>query len=210
MKDLMKYLKTSSKNTITLIDKHLDNVNEEVVELEQSQKTKHFVDIPEVSIYDNAKNYKGYALHCDIGKIGIILGVYKCFKRTNNIAKNGWNYKDCVDIYFKPSSIGNVSMTSNVMLTQIPLFVLDFSSKRIVVKRCKGYIKEKRYKYIDWKTRSIKESYDTVNLIFDKHEEGLIAKNQSLSHQIDIYRNLFYDTANVVKNYEKIRKGEKE
>lgn len=207
MKDLMKYLRTTSKHITTLLPKQDKDCD--IVDVVETEGLKEFVDIHKVNVYDNSKNYKGYGLYCNIGKIGVIVGLYKSYKETNNMVKKGWNYKDCVDIYFKPVKISG-SIGTQVVLTQIPLFILDFSDKKIIVQKCKGYISEKKVKYIDFKTRSVKEVFNTVDLVFDKDDEKLIAENQVLSHQIDLYRNLFFDTANVVKNYGKIRSdGEK-
>lgn len=196
-------MKKTSKSITTLIQDRMDENIEVVTPLKDNEikKARKYVDIPETNLYDSSRNYKGYSLNCSSGRIGEIVGIFKTPKSTKFCDKYGFDYKNCVDMYFKVGKTGK-----DVLLTQLPLSSLSFTKKSVLVENSRGYITEKRYKYIDFKTRSLKDSYKAVVFVFTNHEKELIAKTESESRLKDMYQQMTIDMANSISAYEKVRK----
>lgn len=171
------------------------------------KSVKNFVVLNEVDVYDNSRNYKGYAFNCSNGKVGTVIGIYKTPKRTAFCERYGFDYKNCVDIYFKPSSASGFSVNpSKVFLTQLPLSCLSFTKKSVIVENSRGYFRERIYQYIDYKTRSLKEPYSAVVFIFSNHEKQLILEKEGESKMKDLYHDLLINATNVVTTYDKVMK----
>lgn len=172
------------------------------------EPSKNFVLVEEIDVYDNCKNYKGIPINCSTGRIGTTIGIYKTPRKTKYCERHGYNYKNCIDIYFKPSIKAGLS-ASEVLLAQLPLSCLCFSKKEIIIENSRGYFKEKVYSYISYKDRSSIDNYNTVTFIFTMNENKLILEKEGESVMKELYHDLLINATNVITSYEKVmKKGE--